>query len=170
MSQTKCADNNTVMKKQNAIYLSINKRLTFFCLIVFIALLSPACQKPTHPIPIATVNHLTPDPARLGRIDLPQQDLETGLTSTFQRLTQQIGSLDYDNLVKNYAPLVRKSLYNNGFCGIRRLYLNGATIDLDIYFLVDKSPASLNIDVYIDGSTTPSFTLSNKYLVSANNT
>ena len=134
--------------------------------VVFLLLSS--CQKPTHPIPIA-VNHLTPDPERLGRIDLPQKDLELGLNQTFQRLAQQIGDLDYQPMVKDYAPLVRKSLYHNGFCGIRRLNLNGVTIDLDIYFLVDKTPATLNIDVYIDGSTSPVFTLTNKYLISADN-
>jgi hypothetical protein len=155
------------MTRQKTTYLLTNKGFTIIILMIALLWSPPACQRQTHPIPLATTNHLTPNPARLGRIDLPQQDLEAGLTSTFQRLTEQIGALDYQPLVKNYAPLVRKSLYNNGFCGIRRLNLNGATIDLDIYFLIDKIPATLNIDVYIDGSTSPAFILTNKYLVSS---
>jgi len=169
MLHQKCADNNTDMTTPKTIYLITYKELTFILLTIVLLVLPSACQNQTHPIPIATINHLTPEPSRLGRIDLPQQDLELGLTQTFQRLTEQIGSLDYEPIVQNYAPLVRKSLYNNGFCGIRRLNLNGATIDLDIYFLIDKTPATLNIDVYIDGSTRPTFTLTNKYLASANN-
>ena len=155
------------MITQKQTYLTTNKGLTITSLAILFLLSPSACQKQTHPIPLATVSHLTPDPSRLGRIDLPQQDLEIGLTHTFQRLTEQIGALDYKPIVQNYAPLVRKSLYNTGFCGIRRLNLNGATIDLDIYFLIDKTPATLNIDVYIDGSTRPIFTLKNKYLVSS---
>ena len=155
------------MKTKKPLYLITNKVLTVTFLALGLLLLQPACQQQIHPIPLIPVNHITPEPARLGRIDLPQKDLESGLTSTFQRLSQQIGPLDYQPIVQNYAPLVRKSLYNNGFCGIRRLNLNGVTIDLDIYFLIDITPATLNIDVYLDGSTRPTFTLTNKYLVSS---
>ena len=134
------------------------------CLAILITVwTSYGCNLGSHSVPIKNIYPKDLDPSRLGRIDIPPEDLALGLNRAFQRLSTQLGVIDYQPIVQDYVPLIRTSLYKSGFCGIRRLNLNGATVDMDISFLIDQTPAALRIDVFIDGNTQPAFSLVNRY-------
>ena len=146
-------------------YLSL---ITGFTAILFassMVFMLIGCMYQSQPVPIANIDKRTELTNRLGRIDIPAEDLELGLGRAFGRLAGLVGEIDYQPLLKDYVPVIRKSLYDSGFCGIRKLNLNGTTVDMDISFRIDHSPPTLNIEVFIDGETQPSFTLVNRYLI-----
>ena len=130
-----------------------------------ILLLITGCTYPPQALPIINTEQQNSVTGRLGRVDVPAEDLEIGLIQVFQHLERQVGVFDYQPLIQDYVPLIHKSLYDSGFCGIRKLNLNGTTVDMDISFRIDHSPPTLNIEVFIDGETQPTFTLVNRYLV-----
>jgi len=159
------ADMVVVMKTVKELYLLFIKVFTAKILPWTILLLVAGCNYPPQALPIINKGQQDIVTGRLGRVDVPAEDLEIGLIQIFQRLEQQVGNFDYQPIIQDYVPLIRKSLYDSGFCGIRRLNLNNAVVDIDFSFRVDHSPATLNIEVFINGQTQPAFTLVNKYRV-----
>ncbi len=146
-------------------YLSLIAGFTVILIASAFAFMSVGCIYQPQPVPIANIDKRTELTNRLGRIDMPAEELELGLGRAFGRLASLVGDIDYQPLVKDYVLVIRKSLYDSGFCGIRKLNLNGTTVDMDISFRIDHSPPTLNIEVFIDGETQPTFTLVNRYLV-----
>ena len=146
-------------------YLSLITGFTVILIASSFAFISAGCIYQPQPVPIANIDKRTELANRLGRIDMPAEELELGLGRAFQRLASLVGEIDYQPIVKDYVPVIRKSLYDSGFCGIRKLNLNGTTVDMDISFRIDHSPPTLNIEVFINGETQPTFTLVNRYLV-----
>ena len=125
------------------------------------------CNDSRYSIPITTIDQRKLDFEQLGRIDIAQEELEMGLSRLFEQLIQHTGPVNYQPIIKDYIPIIQKGLYYSGFCGIRKLNLNSATVDIDIYFRIDKKPAALRIEAYLNGSTRPAVTLANHYNVTA---
>jgi len=135
-------------------------------LLLSLLLASPlGCNDSRYSVPITTIDQRKLDFEQLGRIDIAQEELEMGLSRLFEQLIQHTGPVNYQPIIKDYIPIIQKGLYYSGFCGIRKLNLNSATVDIDIYFRIDKKPASLRIEAYLNGSTRPAVTLANHYNV-----
>jgi len=125
------------------------------------------CNDGGYSVPITTIDQRKLDFEQLGRIDIAQEELELGLSRLFEQISQHTGPVHYQPIIKDYIPAIQKGLYYNGFCSIRKLNLNSATVDIDIYFRIDTNPAALRIEAYLNGSTRPSVTLANHYRITA---
>lgn len=100
---------------------------------------------------------------RYGRIDIQQTEIAGGLRQVFVRLDQRFGPFDYETIIQDYTPLICQGLGRDGFCRVQRLNLNGVTVDMDIFFQIDRSPAALIIDTFIEGDELPAFSMVNGY-------
>ena len=146
-------------------YLSVIQLFTSVCLLIFLLACPWGCNQGGHSIPITTIDQRKLDFEQLGRIDIAEEELEMGLSRLFEQISQHTGPVNYQPILKDYIPAIQKGLYYNGFCSIRKLNLNSATVDIDIYFRIDTKPAALRIEAYLNGSTSPSVTLANHYQV-----
>ena len=150
-------------KKQ---YLFVKQPVTLaFILISLLASLF-GCNDGGHSVPITTIDQRKLDFEQLGRIDIAREELELGLSRLFEQISQHTGPVNYQPILKDYIPAIQKGLYHNGFCSVRKLNLNSATVDIDIYFRIDTQPAALRIEAYLNGSTRPTVTMANHYQVS----
>jgi hypothetical protein len=148
-------------------YLFVKQSVTSVFLLS-LALASPlGCNDSRYSVPITTIDQRKLDFEQLGRIDIAQEELETGLSRLFEQISQHTGPVNYQPIIKDYIPAIQKGLYQSGFCGIRKLNLNSSTVDIDIYFRIDTKPAVLRIEAYLNGSTCPMVTLANQYNVTA---
>ena len=100
-----------------------------------------------------------------GRVEIPQGELANGLRSLFAQMSHAYGPIDPEPVIRDYVALIEDALEQRGYCQIKKLSINGLTVDLDIYFLVDESPARLNIDAFVEGSLKPTFRSVNRYWV-----
>ncbi len=85
----------------------------------------------------------------------------------FFQIEQKLGPVDYTSIIKDYLPLIRQGLYYSGYSSMRKLNINGSTVDIDIYFRADETPPALNIEAFIEGGLEPTFTMVNHYYVQA---
>ena len=103
--------------------------------------------------------------SRYGRVEIPQSELASGLRSVFAQMSHAYGPIDPEPVIRDYVASIEDALEQRGYCQIKKLSINGLTVDLDIYFLVDESPARLNIDAFVEGSLKPTFRSVNRYWV-----
>jgi len=151
-------------------YLFATQSFTLVCVLGLLLSALLGCNDSSssrYSVPITTIDQRKLDFDQLGRIDIAQEELEMGLTRLFEQLIQHTGPVNYQPIIKDYIPIIQKGLYYSGFCGIRKLNLNSATVDIDIYFRIDKKPAALRIEAYLNGSTRPAVTLANQYSITA---
>jgi hypothetical protein len=161
------ADIVKMMICRNRHYLLFLQTVTLVTSLSLLLTAPLGCNGDGHSVPITTIDQRKLDFEQLGRIDIEQEELELGLTRLFEQLSQHTGQVNYRPIIKDYIPAIQKSLYYSGFCSIRKLYVNDATVDIDIYFLIDSEPPTLRIEAYLNGSTRPSVTLANHYNVTA---
>jgi len=148
-------------------YLFVTQTVTLVFLLSLLLMSPFGCNDGGHSVPITTIDQRKLDFEQLGRIDIAQEELEMGLSRLFEQISQHTGPVNYQPIIKDYIPAIQKGLYYNGFCSIRKLNLNSATVDIDIYFRIDTKPAALRIEAYLNGSTRPSVTLANHYSITA---
>ena len=120
-------------------YVLIVKLFTLISILQICLLAMVGCSVNRQPIPVSLNSHQSVAGRQFGRIDMEEEELAAGLNSAFYQLTQQVGPFDYEPVVKNHLPAVRKGLWSRGHARIRRLSVNGNTIDVNVYFLVDQS-------------------------------
>jgi len=147
-------------------YVVIAKFFTLILILQICLLSTVGCSVNRQPIPVSLNSHQSVAGSQFGRIDMDEKELAAGLNSAFYQLSQQVGPFDYEPVVKNHLPAVRKGLWTQGHARIRRLSVNGNTVDVNVYFLVDQSPATLHIDTFLNGDVRPLFTMVNQYYVS----
>ena len=147
-------------------YLIIAKLFTLILMLPFCLFSSVGCSVNRQPIPVSLNSNQSVADRQFGRIDMNEEELTAGLNSAFYQLSHQVGPFDYEPIVKNHLPAIRKGLWAQGHARIRRLSVNGNTIDVNVYFLVDQSPATLHIDTFLNGDPRPMFTMVNQYYVS----
>ena len=123
------------------------------------------CQSRSVPIQIVDDRHAQTN--RYSCIDLSEEDLQYGLGRVLSGLAQKVGPFETEALVKNYTPLIREGLYRSGFCRVQKLSINGVTVDLDIYFRTDESPAALYMEAYLGSNLEPALCLVNHYSINA---
>ncbi len=148
-------------------YLVVTQTITLIFLLSLLLTSPFGCNDGGHSVPITTIDQRKLDFEQLGRIDISREELEMGLSRLFEQISLHTGPINYQPIMKDYIPAIQKGLYYNGFCSIRKLNLNSATVDIDIYFRIDMNPAELRIEAYLNGSTRPAVMLANRYSITA---
>ena len=148
-------------------YLFVTQSVASVFLLSLLLTSALGCNDSRYSVPITTIDQRKLDYEQLGRIDIAQEELEMGLSRLFEQLIRHTGPVNYQPIIKDYIPVIQKGLYYSGFCGIRKLNLNSATVDIDIYFRIDTKPPALRIEAYLNGSTRPAVILANHYNVTA---
>lgn len=118
-------------------------------------------------IPVVQINQWPLYARQYGPVDISEEDLAEGLGEAFDKMSDRLGPINSEPIIRDYIPLIRKGLYENGYCRIQRLNINGSTVDMDIKFMVREVPVQLRIDVYLDGSAKPALMVANNYYVLA---
>ena len=130
-------------------------------------LLSAGCSGPKASVPIETTTITSSMDQPYSRVDIPLEDLEEGLDRIFRQISKKFGPVDYEPLIKDYLPQIRQGLHRSGYCGIRKLNINGKTVDIDIYFDTLQEPALLHIKVYEGGQTASAISLVKNYYITS---
>jgi hypothetical protein len=128
-------------------------------------LISGGCQKSS--LPISVVDHRQAVMKKCSRIDIESESIEQGLRELFTQIAEQYGPFDSEPIIQDYTPLIQHGLYLNGFCSIQNLKINAVIFDIDIFFLTERTPSSLNIVAFQQGNSHPVLSLSNHYYVQA---
>jgi hypothetical protein len=134
--------------------------VSLFLVLVFWA----GCSKPA--VPITVVDQRKEMMKKCSRIDIEKECVEQGLGQLFSRIAEKYGPFESEAIIRDYTPLIQQGLYFNGFCMIQNLNINGETFDIDIFFLTEQNPSSLNLVAFVKGNANPVISLSNRYYVS----
>jgi hypothetical protein len=131
----------------------------FWCLLlIFIS--GFGCE--TQPVIIQGSSDPSP---QYGCIDIPEEYIAAGLGELCQRLSQSLGSVNPEPVIRNYAAQVRQGLYQSGVCSLQKLNINGATVDINVYFLPDRKPPTLRMEAYANGNAEPQAILASHYFI-----
>ena len=145
--------------------------LFYHCEFIFIVISSAflmtigGCGTANSPPPLYSVNPHFDLNTRFGQIDIAEDELAQGLTRALERLSLQTGPINTELFLKDYLIFIRKELLERGFCLIRKMNVNGNTVDIDIFFRVDQDPLTLTIKAYLNGNASPALELANHYHV-----
>lgn len=161
----KMADNNAEMREN----LNNSNKQRRFCGSIWIWLwllvaVLPGCNRPDG-VPITIVDQRQTIMQKCSRIDIDQECVEEGLGQLFTRMAETYGPFESEPLIRDYAPMIQQGLYRHGFCSIENLHIHGQTFDIDIFFLAEPNPSSLNLAAFVKGQLYPVISLANRYYV-----
>jgi len=111
-----------------------------FCLLYLsglgVALLS-GCQ-PSSPV----VNRPVCD-----RVDISEEEIGKVLQELFAKMQDSFGTVPSEPILKDYAALIKQSLYHNGWCRLQKLRINGIVCDVQVYFVM-KQPGEIHAELF----------------------